>query len=153
MMIFPFWFCVQWAGTIASRIERKQRPLPSVIVIGAGISGIAAARSLYDASFKVSYHYDLPYSLFVLSIVFRPGNIFFFLLSALTCSHNLGRWLYWSHGTDLVAAFILTTHLVVQLTWEPHGKFNLFQLDSFCCTHYFVAERWTEFVQILFMIF
>ncbi|RDX65780.1 putative polyamine oxidase 4 [Mucuna pruriens] len=41
-------------GAIASRIEGQHRPLPSVIVIGAGISGIAAARSLYDASFKVT---------------------------------------------------------------------------------------------------
>ncbi|XP_028768784.1 probable polyamine oxidase 4 [Neltuma alba] len=41
-------------GTIASHIERQRRAPPSVIVIGAGISGIAAARSLYDASFKVT---------------------------------------------------------------------------------------------------
>ncbi|XP_057430081.1 probable polyamine oxidase 4 [Lotus japonicus] len=41
-------------GAIASRIESQQRPPPSVIVIGAGISGIAAARSLYDASYKVT---------------------------------------------------------------------------------------------------
>ncbi|XP_057720796.1 probable polyamine oxidase 4 [Arachis stenosperma] len=41
-------------GTIASRIERQHRSRPSVIVIGAGISGVAAARSLYDASFKVT---------------------------------------------------------------------------------------------------
>ncbi|KAL5164274.1 putative polyamine oxidase 4 [Glycine soja] len=42
-------------GAIASRIEGQHRgALPSVIVIGAGISGLAAARSLYDASFKVT---------------------------------------------------------------------------------------------------
>ncbi|KAI4307718.1 hypothetical protein L6164_030875 [Bauhinia variegata] len=35
-------------------IERQCRPPPSVIVIGAGISGIAAARILHDASFKVT---------------------------------------------------------------------------------------------------
>ncbi|KAJ1379289.1 hypothetical protein SESBI_47014 [Sesbania bispinosa] len=40
--------------TIASRVESQHRPLPSVIVIGAGISGLAAARSLHDASFKVT---------------------------------------------------------------------------------------------------
>lgn len=40
--------------TIASLIERRQiSSLPSVIVIGGGISGLAAARVLYDASFKV----------------------------------------------------------------------------------------------------
>lgn len=40
-------------GTFASHIERQNSSLPSVIVIGGGISGLAAARSLYDASFKV----------------------------------------------------------------------------------------------------
>ncbi|XP_019419803.1 PREDICTED: probable polyamine oxidase 4 [Lupinus angustifolius] len=39
-------------GGIATCIEGQHTP--SVIVIGAGISGIAAARSLYDASFKVT---------------------------------------------------------------------------------------------------
>ncbi|RYQ99518.1 hypothetical protein Ahy_B07g087458 isoform A [Arachis hypogaea] len=39
---------------VASHIERQCSPLPSVIVIGAGISGLAAARSLYDASFEVT---------------------------------------------------------------------------------------------------
>ncbi|TXG69898.1 hypothetical protein EZV62_004833 [Acer yangbiense] len=39
--------------TIASLIERQKSSLPSVIVIGGGISGLAAARVLYDASFKV----------------------------------------------------------------------------------------------------
>lgn len=41
-------------GTITSLIDSQQRPAPSVIVIGAGISGIAAARILHDASFKVT---------------------------------------------------------------------------------------------------
>ncbi|KAF7816289.1 putative polyamine oxidase 4 [Senna tora] len=41
-------------GTITSHIQRQRIPPPSVIVIGAGISGIAAARSLYDASFNVT---------------------------------------------------------------------------------------------------
>ncbi|KAH1226409.1 putative polyamine oxidase 4 [Glycine max] len=42
-------------GTIASCIEGQHRgAIPSVIVIGAGISGLAAARSLHDASFKVT---------------------------------------------------------------------------------------------------
>ncbi|GMY12789.1 probable polyamine oxidase 4 [Fagus crenata] len=36
---------------IVSHVQRQQ--LPSVIVIGGGISGVAAARVLYDASFKV----------------------------------------------------------------------------------------------------
>ncbi|KAI9162091.1 hypothetical protein LWI28_023733 [Acer negundo] len=40
--------------TIASLIERQKSSLPSVIVIGGGISGLAAARVLYDASFKVT---------------------------------------------------------------------------------------------------
>ncbi|AES70872.1 putative oxidoreductase [Medicago truncatula] len=41
-------------GTITSLIDSQQRPAPSVIVVGAGISGIAAARILHDASFKVT---------------------------------------------------------------------------------------------------
>ncbi|XP_043716268.1 polyamine oxidase 5-like isoform X2 [Telopea speciosissima] len=40
-------------GTLFSHIERQQPSLPSVIVIGGGISGIAAARALSNASFKV----------------------------------------------------------------------------------------------------
>ncbi|XP_062150884.1 probable polyamine oxidase 4 isoform X1 [Alnus glutinosa] len=40
-------------GTIASPVQRQQGSIPSVIVIGGGISGTAAARILHDASFKV----------------------------------------------------------------------------------------------------
>ncbi|KAF2314768.1 hypothetical protein GH714_033496 [Hevea brasiliensis] len=40
-------------GTFASHIERKNSSIPTVIVIGGGISGLAAARILHDASFKV----------------------------------------------------------------------------------------------------
>lgn len=36
---------------------------------------------------------------------------------------NLHRWLCWSHGIDLVAVSILTTHLVALWIWELHGKF------------------------------
>ncbi|GLU10596.1 hypothetical protein SLE2022_273890 [Rubroshorea leprosula] len=40
-------------GTVTSLIERQNSSIPSVIVIGGGISGLAAARILHDASFKV----------------------------------------------------------------------------------------------------
>ncbi|XP_057492599.1 probable polyamine oxidase 4 [Actinidia eriantha] len=40
-------------GTFASHIERQHRSPPTVIVIGGGISGIAAARILHNASIKV----------------------------------------------------------------------------------------------------
>ncbi|KAH7850304.1 hypothetical protein Vadar_030720 [Vaccinium darrowii] len=40
-------------GTFASHIERQNGSLPSVIVIGGGISGISAARTLQDANIKV----------------------------------------------------------------------------------------------------
>ncbi|WVY92102.1 hypothetical protein V8G54_037616 [Vigna mungo] len=40
-------------GTVGAHIKRPCNSRPTVIVIGAGISGIAAARSLYYASFKV----------------------------------------------------------------------------------------------------
>lgn len=41
-------------GSLLSRFERLHSSPPSVIVIGGGISGIAAARSLSNASFKVT---------------------------------------------------------------------------------------------------
>nr|ANJ77638.1 polyamine oxidase 4 [Malus domestica] len=44
---------VLFDGSVSSHIERQQNACPSVIVIGGGISGIAAARILHDASFKV----------------------------------------------------------------------------------------------------
>ncbi|KAL9320215.1 hypothetical protein ACSQ67_012054 [Phaseolus vulgaris] len=53
-MIRPLLYYVHSHGTISSRVESQSRTLPSVIVIGAGISGIAAARSLHEASFKVT---------------------------------------------------------------------------------------------------
>lgn len=140
-IFFPSDFCVQYPGTIPSRIESQQRPLPSVIVIGAGISGIAAARNLYDASFKVSYHYWLSflfiYSFYFLELVQRKD----FLLLSVAYFHHVVRSLYWSHGTGLVVAFILTTHLVVQLTWEPHGKFNLVCWICSYCTHRWKMSR------------
>ncbi|RZC26486.1 putative polyamine oxidase 4 isoform B [Glycine soja] len=40
-------------GTVTSHIKRQCNSPHTVIVIGAGISGIAAARSLHEASFKV----------------------------------------------------------------------------------------------------
>ncbi|KAK6154083.1 hypothetical protein DH2020_013722 [Rehmannia glutinosa] len=40
-------------GIYASLVERQHNALPSVIVVGGGISGIAAARMLQNASFKV----------------------------------------------------------------------------------------------------
>ncbi|KAL0462482.1 UNVERIFIED_CONTAM: putative polyamine oxidase 4 [Sesamum latifolium] len=40
-------------GICSSLVERHHNALPSVIVIGAGISGLAAARMLQNASFKV----------------------------------------------------------------------------------------------------
>ncbi|KAJ0053974.1 hypothetical protein Pint_01363 [Pistacia integerrima] len=36
-----------------SNVERRQARSPSVIVIGGGMAGVAAARALHDASFKV----------------------------------------------------------------------------------------------------
>ncbi|GKV00270.1 hypothetical protein SLEP1_g12988 [Rubroshorea leprosula] len=41
------------SGTVSSLTERQNSSIPTVIVIGGGISGLAAARILHDASFKV----------------------------------------------------------------------------------------------------
>lgn len=41
-------------GSFSSHFERHRSSLPSVIVIGGGISGIAAARVLHNASYKVT---------------------------------------------------------------------------------------------------
>ncbi|CAO2812850.1 unnamed protein product [Amaranthus hypochondriacus] len=41
-------------GLCYSTMERKQATSPSVIVIGSGMAGIAAARTLFDASFQVT---------------------------------------------------------------------------------------------------
>ncbi|XP_075510451.1 putative polyamine oxidase 4 isoform X1 [Primulina tabacum] len=41
-------------GTYISYAETQQSPLPSVIVIGGGISGVAAARMLHNACIKVT---------------------------------------------------------------------------------------------------
>ncbi|XP_072983947.1 polyamine oxidase 5-like isoform X2 [Typha latifolia] len=41
-------------GLFLSHIQRQQPSPPSVIVIGGGISGIAAARTLFNASFEVT---------------------------------------------------------------------------------------------------
>ncbi|GLT97364.1 hypothetical protein SLE2022_149320 [Rubroshorea leprosula] len=41
------------SGTVSPLTERQNSSIPTVIVIGGGISGLAAARILHDASFKV----------------------------------------------------------------------------------------------------
>lgn len=46
-------------GFLISHIERQQSSPPSVIVIGGGISGIAAARALCNASFNVIFSFHL----------------------------------------------------------------------------------------------
>ncbi|GFY87677.1 polyamine oxidase 4 [Actinidia rufa] len=46
-------FIIDFLSTFASHIERQHRSPPTVIVIGGGISGIAAARILHNASIKV----------------------------------------------------------------------------------------------------
>lgn len=40
-------------GTISEIMQKQNNVQPSVIVIGSGISGLAAARNLSEASFKV----------------------------------------------------------------------------------------------------
>ncbi|KAL6989812.1 Polyamine oxidase 5 [Sarracenia purpurea var. burkii] len=47
------------AGTFAPHADRQHGSSPPVIVIGGGISGVAAARVLHDASIKYSYVFVL----------------------------------------------------------------------------------------------
>jgi cation diffusion facilitator CzcD-associated flavoprotein CzcO len=77
-------------------------------VIGGGISGIAAARALSNASVKVNFH----------RAVQKQGT----LLDAFTYIQlNDYRSRSWSRGTDLAAVCTLTILLAVQLTWEHLG--------------------------------
>lgn len=46
-------YFIFFVGAFASCIERQQTSKPSVIVIGSGISGIAAAHVLNNADFEV----------------------------------------------------------------------------------------------------
>jgi len=46
-------FWIFESGTISELMQKQNNVQPSVIVIGSGISGLAAARNLSEASFKV----------------------------------------------------------------------------------------------------
>ena len=50
IILLCLYFCV---ALCYSNVERRHASSPSVIVIGGGFAGIAAARALYDASFQV----------------------------------------------------------------------------------------------------
>lgn len=133
MCYFPLGdlYIVWWLGTFASCIERKCNSLPSVIVIGAGISGISAARILRNASFKV---------VMLFTLNFFAAHYHFFLSLLMLTPLFLFRYSCWSHGIELVAAFTLTTHLVAQWIWVHHGKYILL-----CLT--FLNELYALYVQ------
>jgi polyamine oxidase len=48
-------FFMMIPGLFVQHIDGQNASPPSVIVIGGGISGIASARALSNASFKVNY--------------------------------------------------------------------------------------------------
>jgi polyamine oxidase len=50
----PEIYCAVHSGLFLRHIDGQNASPPSVIVIGGGISGIAAARALSNASFKVN---------------------------------------------------------------------------------------------------
>jgi len=50
---FPFCFVILLVDICYESVSRQQERSPSVIVIGGGMSGVAAARALHDASFQV----------------------------------------------------------------------------------------------------
>lgn len=81
-------------GSFLSRFERQQASPPSVVVIGGGISGIAAARALTNASFEVQ------------KIV--NGLVFIYL--SYLCADLFGLWLY---------AFSGYSTRIKESTWWP----------------------------------
>jgi hypothetical protein len=81
-------------------------------VIGGGISGIAAARALSNASVKVNFW----------RTVQKQGTLLNASMSLFTYIQlNDYRSRSWSRGTDLAAVCTLTILLAVQLTWEHLG--------------------------------
>lgn len=107
------YYFLWWAGSVSSHIERQHNALswPSVIVVGGGISGVAAARVLHDASFKVRSLTCVDMAsgfVFVLQWKNCFWPIFKFLCSLVF------RWHCSNHAIDLVAGFIPITRLVVQ---------------------------------------
>jgi ribulose 1,5-bisphosphate synthetase/thiazole synthase len=52
---FDFFFLcsVTFVGFYYTNVDQQSERSPSVIVIGGGMAGIAAARALHDASFQV----------------------------------------------------------------------------------------------------
>jgi len=56
MFVIDFDFCcccTVYVGLCYVNVDQQPRRSPSVIVIGGGMAGIAAARALHDASFQV----------------------------------------------------------------------------------------------------
>lgn len=67
------------SGSFLTCLERQHTSPPSVIVVGGGISGIAAARALSNASFQV-WHFGLQLMLnYVFLIIFGDSIMCIFL--------------------------------------------------------------------------
>lgn len=76
---FPIWFIfVHLLDIYSSRVGKQHGALPSVIVIGGGISGIAAARMLQNASFKVFIPSKWYFMSDCVFISFPSDNVFLF---------------------------------------------------------------------------
>lgn len=76
---FPIWFIfVHLLDIYSSRVGKQHGALPSVIVIGGGISGIAAARMLQNASLKVFIPSKWYFMSDCVFISFPSDNVFLF---------------------------------------------------------------------------
>ena len=75
-----------YSDTSVSTVERmKKKRTPSVIVIGAGMAGIAAARTLQDASFQVCKHDSMRCKSLSLQCCDEEGILILCLLSFSGC--------------------------------------------------------------------
>lgn len=91
--------------------RRKPRSPSSVIVIGSGFAGLAAARALKNASFEVPGFGSM---LKVFTLILVTYLVYLLL-----------RLLFWNHATGSVAGFIPTTLLVSLLMLELLGMLIL----------------------------
>lgn len=65
-------FFLSVAHCSSSNVEKRHTVSPSVIVIGGGFAGIAAARALHDASFQVLINNEIC-NIYMENFPYRPS--------------------------------------------------------------------------------